>query len=267
MKLLKYLFILTAALFVNSVRAQVVTITPAAFTAEDEVTIRIDLTGTPVASSPQPYIWIWCRVFDATGNPVDGPNGINNGDWGNSGEANKFTRVGATGNVWEFKFVATTIFNRTPGQLHSFGFLAKCKDGSCQTPDQKWFVFDPLIFTEGEFRSFPAKAAQNDVVTVYHKKALSTDVNIQRMTETSISVTLYDQNNSPIQTVNNIPVRMNAANGWAYGSFVPESLVALPAGVTIKRIEYKFKGTMLNTSGGTTAVETGATSLDMLPLQ
>lgn len=262
MKIFKYLFILTAAFLVNDARAQVVTITPATFTAEDEITIRIDLTGTGAASANPPYIWIWCETNSGGGN-----DGITNGSWGSSSDGAKFTRVGTTGNVWEFKLVGTTMFNRTPGELKQFGFLAKCKDGSCQTPDQKWFKFDPLTFTEGEFRNFPAKVAQNDVVTVYHKKTFSGDVNIQRMTQTSISVTLFDQNNSPIQTVNNIPVRIDAVNGWASGSFVPESLVTLPPGVTIKRIEYKFKGTALNTSGGTFAVETGVTSVDMLPLQ
>lgn len=262
MKSFKYIFILTALFMVNSVRAQVVTLIPATFTAEDEVTVRVDLTGSGAVGANPPYMWIWCETNSGAGNDA-----LTNGSWGASSEANKMTRVGATGNVWEFKFVGTTLFGRTPGELKQFGFLVKCKDGSCQTPDQKWFKFDPLIFVEGEFRNFPAKVAQNDVVTVYHKKNLSTDVNVQRMTQTSVSVTLFDQNNSPIQTVNNIPVRIDAVNGWASGSFVPENLVALPAGVTIKRIEYKFKGTALNTGGGTMAVETPATSLDMLPLQ
>jgi hypothetical protein len=260
MKILKYLFLLAPLMYAGA-KAQVVTISPATFTAEDEVTIRIDLTGTPVAASPQPYIWIWCETNSGGGN-----DGITNGTWGNSSDAAKWTRVGATGNVWEFKFIGTVMFNRTPGELKQFGFLAKCKDGSCQTPDQKWFKFDPLTFIEGEFRGFPAKAAQNDVVTVYHKKSLSGDVNVQRMTETSVSVTLFDQNNSPIQTVNNIPVRTEAG-GLVAASFVPENLVTLPPGVTLKKIEYKFKGTGLNTSGAVVPVESGAASFDLLPLQ
>lgn len=260
MKILKYLFLLAPVFFISSARAQVVTIIPATFTAEDEVTVRIDLTGTPVAASPQPYLWIWCETNSGGGN-----DGITNGTWGSSSESAKLTRVGATGNVWEIKFIGTTMFNRTPGELKQFGFLIKCKDGSCQTTDQKWFKFDPLIFIEGEFRNFPAKVAQNDVITVYHNKSLSGDVNIQRMTETSISVTLFDQSNAPIQTINNIAVRIEGA--LAAGSFVPENLVALPPGVTIKRVEYKFKGTGLNTSGASVPVETGVTSIDMLPLQ
>ncbi|MBL7726249.1 MAG: hypothetical protein JNM68_01115 [Dinghuibacter sp.] len=260
MKIFKYLFLLLPALYMNA-QAQVVTIIPASFSAEDEVTVRVDLTGTPVAASPQPYIWIWCETNNGGGN-----DGVTNGTWGNSSDGAKFTRVGATGNIWEFKFVGTTMFNRTPGELKQFGFLVKCKDGTCQTPDQKWFKFDPLIFLEGQFRNFPAKVAQNDVVTVYHKKSLATDVNVQRMTETSVSVTLFDQNDAPIQTINNIAVRAEA-NGLMAASFVPENLVTLPPGVTIKKIEYKFKGTGLNTSGAVVPVETGAATVDMLPLQ
>lgn len=260
MKLLKYLFLVLPALYMNA-QAQTVTITPSSFTADDEVTVRVDLTGTPVASTPQPYIWIWCETNSGSGN-----DGVTNGTWGNSGDGAKFTRVGATGNVWEFKFVGTAMFNRTPGELKQFGFLVKCKDGSCQTPDQKWFKFDPLIFIEGEFRNFPAKVGQNDVVTVYHKKSLSTDVNIQRMTQTSVSVTLFDQNDAPIQTINNIAVRAEI-NGLMAASFVPENLVTLPPGVTIKKVEYKFKGTGLSTSGATVPVETGTATVDMLPLQ
>jgi hypothetical protein len=260
MKILKYLFLLLPA-FYTSAQAQVVTLSPASFTAEDEVTIRIDLTGTPVAAAAQPYIWIWCETNNGGGN-----DGLTNGTWGSSNDANKWVRVGATGNIWEFKLVGTTMFGRTPGELKQFGFLAKCKDGSCQTTDQKWFKFDPLVFIEGEFRSFPAKVAQNDIVTVYHKKALSSDVNVQRMTETSVSVTLYDQSNAPIQTINNIAVRTETG-GAVSASFVPENLVTLPPSVTIKRIEYKFKGTGLNTSGVTVPVETTVSSTDMLPLR
>lgn len=260
MKLLKYIWIACLGLF-TAAKAQVVTILPASFTAEDEVTIRIDLTGTPVAASPQPYLWTWCETNAGGGN-----DGVTNGTWGNSSDAAKLTRVGATGNVWEYKFVGTTMYNRTPGELRRFGFLIKCKDGSCQTPDQKWFNFDPLTFTEGQFRTFPSKPAQNDVVTVYHKKALATDVNVQRMTETSVSVTLFDQNNSPIQTINNIAVRADV-NGTVSATFVPENLVTLPAGTTVRRIEYKFRGTYLNTSGVPTNVETAAQSQDMFLLQ
>jgi hypothetical protein len=260
MKILKYLFLLAPAFFMSA-RAQVVTISPASFTAEDEITVRIDLTGTGAASTPQPYIWIWCETNSGGGN-----DGVSNGTWGNSSDAAKLTRVGATGNIWEFKLVGTTMFNRTPGELKQFGFLVKCKDGSCQTPDQKWFKFDPLVFIEGEFRNFPSKVAQNDIVSIYHRKSLSSDVNVQRMTETSVSVTLFDQSNSPIQTLNNIAVRADAA-GLMAASFVPENLITLPPGVTIKRFEYKFKGTGLNTSGAVVPVETGTASVDMLPLQ
>jgi hypothetical protein len=259
MKAFKYLWVICLG-FAASAKAQIVTISPAAYTAEDEVTIRVDLTGTPVAAA-QPYLWTWCETNAGGGN-----DGVTNGSWGNSSDAAKFTRVGTTGNVWEYKLVGTTMYNRTPGELKRFGFLVKCKDGSCQTPDQKWFNFDPLTFTEGEFRAFPAKSSSSDVVTVYHKKSLSGDVNIQRMTETSVSVTLFDQNNSPIQTINNIAVRTEA-NGLVAATFVPENLVALPGNVTVKRIEYKFKGTYLNTSGVPTAIETSAASQDMLVLQ
>jgi hypothetical protein len=260
MKALKYLWVACLALCASA-QAQVVTILPSSFTAEDEVTVRVDLTGTPVAGAAQPYLWTWCQTNAGGGN-----DGVTNGSWTSSNDAAKFTRVGATGNVWEIKFVGTTMYNRTPGELRRFGFLVKCKDGSCQTPDQQWFNFDPLTFTEGEFRTFPSKAAANDVVTVYHKKSLAGDVNVQRMTETSVSVTLFDQNNAPIQTINNLAVKTEA-NGLVSATFVPENLVTLPNGVSVKRIEYKFKGTYLNTSGMPTAVESNPASQDLFLLQ
>jgi hypothetical protein len=258
MKFFKYLLFITIGLS-TKLGAQVVTISPAAFTAEDEITIKIDLAGTGAASAPEAYLWTWCELNNGGGN-----DGVTNGSWTNSSAQAKMTRVGTTGSVWQIKITGTTMYNRTPGELKQFGFLVKCKDGSCQTPDQKWFIFDPLTFTEGQFRTFPSKAGQNDVVTVYHKKALATDVNVQRMTETSVSVTIFDQNNSPIQTINNLPVRLD--NGGVSATFVPENLITLPPGVTLKRFEYKFKGTYLNTSGVPTAVESAPASVDLLPI-
>ncbi len=258
MKFFKYLLLITIGLS-TKLSAQVVTITPAAFTAEDEITIKIDLAGTGAANAPEVYLWTWCETNTGGGN-----DGVTNGSWTNSSPQAKMTKVGTTGSVWQIKLTGTTMYNRTPGELKQFGFLVKCKDGSCQTPDQKWFVFDPLTFTEGQFRTFPSKVGQNDVVTVYHKKGLATDVNVQRMTESTASITLFDQNNALVQTINNIAVRID--NGIVSASFVPENLIALPPGVTLKRFEYKFKGTYLNTSGVPTAVESAAASVDLLPI-
>src|SRR3954464_4184670 len=155
--------------------------TPATFTAEDEVTMTIDVSGTPMAGQPEAYIWIWANP----GGVGPAPNGTVNGDWTNSTPAAKLTAAGT--NKWTFKFTGTTLFGLAPADLHDFGFLIKAKDGSKQTSDYKPFSFDPLVFIPTMLRIFPSKVDKDDVVTLNFDQSLGTSVNEQRMTPVSAS--------------------------------------------------------------------------------
>ncbi|RYE22057.1 MAG: hypothetical protein EOP51_14115, partial [Sphingobacteriales bacterium] len=182
-QLLYFLLMLIPAFGAN---AQNPSLSPSAFTAEDEVTITIDVTGTGMAGVADAYIWIFSNP-DLGG----GADGVVNGQWGNSSEAAKMTPAGP--NKFTFKFIGTTMFGQTPAQLKSFGFLLKKKDGSAQTPDYKPFFFDPLIFVPSMTRIFPAKVDKDDVVTVnFDNRYAAANSNDQRMTPTTATIVVYD---------------------------------------------------------------------------
>jgi hypothetical protein len=258
MKKILSIFFLLFAVFAGKGYAQV-TFNPPVFTADDQVTMRVDLTGTPVVNLPEKYIWIWCETFAGGGN-----DGVVNGTWTNSSAAAKLTQV--SGNIYSFTFTGTQLFNRTPGELKRFGFLVKAKDGSSQTPDFKWFNFDPLVFTEGEFRVFPSKVSQSDIVTVYLRTSLSSDVAVQRMAPQTVTISLFDLASNQVGSSVTIPVRNEGGNLYA-ATFVPERLIALPAGTKLKFFRYKFNGNGFNATGGVITVTSAETQQDFLDLR
>ncbi|HEY0732926.1 MAG TPA: hypothetical protein VGD33_10945 [Chitinophagaceae bacterium] len=245
-KLFRILIFTALALFSRSAFAQV-TLIPSTFTAEDQITIRVDLTGTVAQGLAQPYIWIWSELQNGSGQ-----DGIVNTDWGNSPETARWTNV--SGNVWEFTFTPTTMFNRAPGELKRFGFLIKAKNGSVQTPDYKWYNFDPLVFIESEFRIFPAKVSATDVVTVYIRTSLSNSIPVQRMSPQTLSVQVFDATNNQVGTTQTLPVRSEGNNLYSV-TFVPSRLPSVPVGSTIKSMKYKFIGNGYDAQGATITVE------------
>ena len=84
-------------------------ISPRLFTAEDKITITVNVAGSPLDGIDPLYIWAW----------VPGCCGANNGDWTNSNEANKMTKVSA--NVWSFSYTPTTFYGKTPAEIGEIG--------------------------------------------------------------------------------------------------------------------------------------------------
>jgi hypothetical protein len=246
-KLLLFIFVAFSA-FVS--KAQV-TFSPATFTAIDPVTITIDVTGTPMAGESEAYIWIFSNP-SASGNPaLPNRDGSVNGSWGNSSEAAKLVSAGP--NRWRFTFTGTDLFNLTPAQLKDFGFLLKNKTGSKQTPDYKPFAFDPLIFTPSKLRVFPAKVSPSDVVTVVFDKTRAETTEEIRMTPTSVTFTVFDENNVVFGTPITVPVRAMENNLWG-ASFIPTRSYTVPAGKRLTKFRYKFNGTVRDVSGGNMTV-------------
>ncbi len=93
---------------------------PAAFTADEEVTIYMDVTGTDLDGNAGPlYVWSWT--------PAD----PGNGSWDNSAEKMKCTKV--EGNIWSITFVPTEFYGKTKDEIIKIEGLLKTKDGSAQT--------------------------------------------------------------------------------------------------------------------------------------
>jgi hypothetical protein len=251
-KIFSLLSILTLVAFAPTF-AQV-TFSPAVFTAEDEVTITVDVTGTPMAGQSEAYIWIFANVSGAV------KNGFTNTSWTNSPANAKMTAAGT--NKWSYKFTGTTMFGLTPAELKDFGFLVKSKDGSRQTADYKPYPFDPLVFTPTKLRVFPSKVGLDDVVSVFFDQTLSSDVNEARLTVDSAIVALYKDT-----VINNFPTvvqvgpsrkfvaRMFQTN-ITYASFIPTTAFAIPAGIVITRFRYRFTGKMRDINGAQISVST-----------
>lgn len=259
MKKLIFFLLLAVASFTGWAQ---VTVTPVGFTAIDEVTIEIDATGTGMAGETEAFIWIFSNP-DIPANQqatYPGRDGVVNGQWGNSSESARVTRI--SGNRWRFKFIATDMFNLTPAQLKQFGFLLKSKTGGKQTPDYKPFVFEPLIFTPTTFRTFPQKVGTTDVATVNFDQSLATSINDQRMTPTSATIVLYNDAvpAQAVGTIANVPVRKN---GSIYSAtFYPQqTTITLPSGTALHSFKYKFNGTVLDVNGAPQNVSTAETEV------
>lgn len=240
------------------------------FTAIDDVTIVVDVSGTNLAGESAVYIWIFSNPSVADGN-ADFPkkDGAVNGTWGNSDESAKLTSIG--GNIWSFTFKATELFGLTPAKLKDFGFLVKTKTGSKQTPDYKPYAFDPLVFTPIVFRVFPQSVGVNDVVSINFNQALAIEkgtvsINVQRMAVESATVALVNSSNEVVATLNNLPVRSIGSKQFA-SSFYSGQASNIPQGTIIKYFRYKFNGNILAPDGTSQAVSTEETQYEFLNIK
>jgi hypothetical protein len=257
-KIILLLFIVFTACFTGNAQ---VTFSPGTFTAEDQVTLTVDVSGTPMAGQSEAYIWIWANP----GGVGPAPNGIVNGAWGSSSASAKMTGAGT--NKWSFTFTGTTLFGLTAGELHDFGFLVKAKDGANgQTQDYKPFLFDPLIFTPSKLRTFPSKVGRDDVVTVNFEKTLGTSTDEQRMTPVTVSITMFDETNAPVGSVLTVPVRKTGDNIWS-ASFIPTNSFTAGTGHKLKKFTYHFNGTVLTPTGGTQNVSSADASVDFVEMK
>ncbi len=257
MKKLLYLLLLVAGSF--TAKAQNPSFAPTTFTAEDQVTLTIDVTGTGMAGAAEAYIWIWSNP-DIGG----GADGVTNGTWGNSSNAARMTAAGT--NKWSFTFTGTTMFGQSPAQLKAFGFLVKKKDGSAQTPDYKPFAFDPLVFTPSMLRVFPAKVGADDVVTLNFDKTYGVTTNEQRMSATTVTITMYDDLGATVGSPLTIPVSIKTPTIWA-GSYIPSVSFTPAPGRKLTKFRYKFNGTVLDVSGATINVTSSEAEVTFTTMQ
>ena len=250
-KLLHLLFFMGAALFS---KAQNPTFSPATFTAEDQVTLTFDVSGTGMAGATEAYIWLW-------GNAGDSPL---NSSWSNSPDAAKMTAAGT--NKWKFTFTATLLYGLPPAAFTNFRFLVKKKDGSAQSPDQGPFNFDPLVFTPTMLRVFPAKVGADDVVTVNFDKTYGVATNEQRMTPTTATITMIDDAGNTVGNPLSVNVRKTGETIWS-ASFIPSVSFTPPTGKKLFKFRYKFNGTILDTAGVPSTVSSTETEVTFTTMQ
>jgi hypothetical protein len=221
----------------------VVTTSPSSFTAEDVVTITVDVSavGNLVNKSPL-YMWTW-----NPGNPAPG-----NGDWTNSNEVRKMTNVGP--NKWSVTFKPTDFYGKPPSEITKIEFLVKAKDatGDLKTNDIAINV-DPLIYIPTVFRTFPKFVSKNDVITAYLDQTLAADVATQRMEPSSVEIAIFN-GGTQVGTTQMVSLKSEGNKIWSYTFFSP-SLFSLAANATVNKLTFKFKGTVKDVNGNNTPAE------------
>ncbi|POY37396.1 hypothetical protein C3K47_06440 [Solitalea longa] len=252
----KIFYIIISLIFtIKQTNAQTLVISPTSYTAEDEITLRFDVTGSPMAGEDPAYLWLWSNAGNCLTNGTS---------FQNSNDANQLTKISA--NIWEFKFTGTVAFGKSPAELQWFGCLVKTKDGSKQTIDFKPYNFDPLVFLETQFRSFPAKVSQNDVVTLNFNQSVADNPDAARMTPQSISIKAIDEHNVIINVEKTgLPIKNSGNKTFSY-SFIPTQLFAT-GGTKIVKLEYVFVGKGYDATGKPVEVRTSVAELTLLDLE
>ncbi len=255
---MRKIFLMAGCLLMTALaKAQFNTITfkPAVFTAEDNVTFTIDVSGSDVAGESELYIWTWCnKEADPANYP--GKDGITNTDWNSAPAIAKMTQK--TGNIFEFSFTGTSMYGLDPGKLKHFQFLIKTKNGSKKTADSPKFPFDPIVFIPSAYRVFPGKVGVSDMINLYFHQDLATNSDEQRMTPKTVTVTLYDQSDAVIGQPKTWNLLSEGNKVWSY-SFIPNFAWTIPNNTTVKRFTWHFDGTGVDANGKPVPV-TGTTN-------
>lgn len=266
MKKTLFAILMLCSLSVQRTNAQV-TSSPLIYTAIDEVTITVDVTGTPMAGEANAFIWIFSNpdatdAEAATTRPKK--DGVVNGAWGNSSDAAKMTAAGT--NKWSFTFKGNELFGLPPSQLVSYGFLVKAKDGSKQTPDYKPFKFDPLVFVPTKMRVFPNKVGATDVIGVNFDQSLTNVTDEQRMMPVSVTVILEGPGNVVLGT-KVIALKKESTTIWA-AYFIPTYTFGVTeAQASGGRFRYKFNGTIPGANGAVLNVSTEEVTVPLIMLK
>jgi hypothetical protein len=249
------LIILTVATHICFAQFGTVQFSPATFTGDDDVTMTIDLTGTPLEGESEVYIW----SFTNSGSldpQYPSKDGITNTAWGNSPDVAKFTNTG--GNTWSYTFKGADLFLLTPGQLKYFQFLVKTKTGNKQTGDSPQFPFAPVAYVPAVYRLFPGYSTQEDAITIYFYQNLSTELVESRMTPVSATVTFYNGATvvgSPVT----LPMSGLGDKLFSSATFIPSQAIPIPAGTTLTKFTYSVNGAYYDTGGNPVTVS-GATN-------
>lgn len=165
----------------GNIPASAVTVTPAVYTAEDSITVTVDLSGTCMAADGVAAMKVWMFSPGCCGAITQGDfcNDTYNGAVLNGRNA-----VSLGNNRWSYSLRMTTVLDRPAAQIASFGIIFKASDrnpctnpgnGNRQTQDLI-LVPQPLVFVERVARLFPRQCTDEDVVTLYVNRALSANL-------------------------------------------------------------------------------------------
>ncbi len=244
----------------GNISAGAVTVTPAVYTAEDLITVTVDLTGTCMATDGVTAFKVWMFSPGCCGAVTQG-DFCN--DTYNGAQLNGRNAVSMGNNRWSYTLRMTEVLERPAGQIATFGIIFKASDrnpcsgagGNRQTQDII-LVPQPLTYTERLARLFPRLCTDEDVVTLYVNRALGGNSNIQA--EDSLYIyafsdvipagggsTVFRQvaDWGNVGNTHNLKLRFGGPNNQ-FLTFVPRRLLNLAAGerMTNFKIVIRNKG-------------------------
>jgi hypothetical protein len=147
------------------------------FSFTEPITLVVDVSGVP-ALVGQDAMYIWGFIQGCC-------SASTNGDWTNSNEASRMTKV--RDNVWSYTVPSVKAYigasykqakdaaegNGRPETATRFGFLVKAKDGS-GSPERKSgdmeVSFTGPVYIKVKFENFPINPAQSDVLTLVYNQ-------------------------------------------------------------------------------------------------
>jgi hypothetical protein len=219
--------------------AQTYTTNPSPFTAEDEVTLTINVTGTSLEGYTGD-VWIWSWISKGCSSSCDAPTNIDPAGAANTENA-KMTRDGVNADVYSITFVPTTFFGKSPAQLQQFGLKLKSEswgDGK-QSDNDILIDIEPLIFIPKINRNFPSKVTEDDVVTLYLDQNLAEDFDLKyELSNFTLEVAAFDEDGLQLGTTVTIDAT-NKGDGIHSGSVLP-TFSFITSGTAVDKITYKF---------------------------
>lgn len=186
--------ILLLALLPLAANAQTVTTSPAVFTAEDEVTITVNVTGTRLEGYSGD-VWMWSWLAEGCTTNCDAPTNIDPAG-GENTDAAKMTRDAEDPDVYSITLVPVDFFGKAPSEIGAIGIKLKSRswtDG-IESDNDIVIAVQPLIYIPSEYRTFPVKFTDEDVVTLFFDQNLTSSSGMKSVTEVYAYLFISGQN-------------------------------------------------------------------------
>ncbi|HYG03873.1 MAG TPA: alpha-amylase family glycosyl hydrolase [Chryseosolibacter sp.] len=182
---MKHLYCLFLALAVTSLAsAQTVTTDPTFPSADQPVTITVDVSGTSLDhfawNNDSNPVWIWTWIADGCSSNCDAPTNVNPATAAQ--DAAKVTRISTDPDIYQITFTPTTFFNKPASELKEIGFKFKSSDwaDNKQTDNDRFITFSsdfqvaltqpsvfPVFKDSGEQLTISANASGSSTMKIF----------------------------------------------------------------------------------------------------
>jgi hypothetical protein len=214
------------------------TTNPQSFTAEDEVTISVNVTGTSLAGYTGD-VWMWAWIAEGCASGCDAPTNINPAGNDQTKDA-KMIRDANNPNLYSLTLVPSAFYKKAPSEIKKIGLKLKSaswNDGK-QSDSDILISVEPLVFTPKINRVFPTKATKDDAITLYLDQKLSTDLSLKyQLSDFTISIKAYNENNVQVGLTKEYDA-INSGDGLHYSRIIPSYTFGV---ASINAIKYQFK--------------------------